>query len=417
MYSLVLMTALTASPDTAEFNGYFRNLFGGGNCSGSSSAGGCTGAYAPRYSCYGGGCSGAAAYPAGCTGTSASPGNCCGGGGSIFGLGTRVRRLFDRNGCCGGSGSGYGCTGSGYGCSGASAYSCFGGPAVSYTPMVNGGLSCYGGLPLSAPPPVFDTFPAQPYPAPGGSFAPTEPAPGVGGLNTGLRPAGGVSPSLVSGGEGNRATVLIRLPADARLFADTRPLELTGSERKFVSPELPAGQDFLYRFRAEYERDGETVSVTKKIAVRAGAVVAVEFADLTAKAAPEKTTGATGSGNSVTGTPTSNPVPPVAPVVPAVMPAAPPVPPVAAPAATSETARATLTVKLPPGAVLFVDDRKSPSIELIRTFSTPPLPTGREFAYLMRAEIVRNGQTETFTQKVPFRAGEKVEVDFTSVGR
>ena len=32
----------------------------------------------------------------------------------------------------------------------------------------------------------------------------------------------------------------------------------------------------------------------------------------------------------------------------------------------------------------------------------------------MTAEVVRNGQTETFTQKVPFRAGERVEVDFTA---
>ena len=48
---------------------------------------------------------------------------------------------------------------------------------------------------------------------------------------------------------------------------------LTGAERKFVSPELPAGQEFTYRFRAEYERDGETVSVTKKVPVRAGGTV------------------------------------------------------------------------------------------------------------------------------------------------
>ena len=78
---------------------------------------------------------------------------------------------------------------------------------------------------------------------------------------------------------------------------------------------------------------------------------------------------------------------------------------------------ATITVKLPPGATLYVDDRKSPSTDPIRQFSTPPLPAGRDFSYLMKAEIVRNGQTETFTQKVPFRAGERVEVDFGSIGR
>ena len=76
-----------------------------------------------------------------------------------------------------------------------------------------------------------------------------------------------------------------------------------------------------------------------------------------------------------------------------------------------------ITVKLPPGATLYVDDRKSPSSDPVRQFSTPPLPAGREFAYLLKAEVVRNGQPESFIQKVPFRAGERVTVDFTGVGR
>jgi uncharacterized protein (TIGR03000 family) len=244
-------------------------------------------------------------------------------------------------------------------------------------------------------------------------------------LNSGLRPAAYNDSQLVSSGTATeRATVVVKLPADARLYAETRALTLTGSERKFVSPALPAGQDFVYRFRAEYDRDGETVSVMKKVTVRAGATVAIEFADLTAKASPErnadKNTGgpAERSPSSVAAVPTGNPTPGVVPSVMPVNPASPPV----SPAATSTPAspgsdRAMITVKLPAGAALFVDDRKSPSNEPVRQFSTPPLPAGREYAYLMRAEIVRNGQTETFTQKVPFRAGERVEVDFTSVGR
>jgi uncharacterized protein (TIGR03000 family) len=216
--------------------------------------------------------------------------------------------------------------------------------------------------------------------------------------------------------------VVVKLPADARLYADNKPLRLTGAERTFVSPELPAGQEFVYRFRAEYDRDGETVSVTKKVAVRAGGSVAVEFADLTAVAretgAPAK--GADG-GKAVAATPTSlspaagTPASPPPGAVPAVAPAAPTagasVP--GSPAAD----KATITVKLPAGAALFVDDRRSPSNDPVRQFSTPPLPAGREFAYLMRVEVARNGQTETFTQKVPFRAGERVEVDFTGIGR
>ncbi|MBA4067831.1 MAG: hypothetical protein C0501_29855, partial [Isosphaera sp.] len=359
MYSLVLMTAMTTAPDGPEFHGAFRNLFRGG-CSGSASPGGCSADFAPRYSCYGGGCAGFA-YTYGCSGSSSSAG--CRGDG----FGSRVRRLFDRGGCCGGSGSGYACFGSG-------SYSCFGGPAVGYTPVLNGGLSCFGGPALPAPPPVFDPLPAVPRPAPPATIplAAPEPAPGP---TAGLRPAGHTATPVAGGAGSGRATVVVRLPADAKLFVDARPLNLTGAERKFVSPELPAGGEFAYRFRAEYERDGETVSVTRRVAVRAGATVAVEFTDLTAKAAPAK-------GSDAPATAVSNPAP--------VVPPAPTTP--AAPEAATD--RATITVKLPAGASLYVDDKKSPSAEPVRRFSTPPLPGGREFAYLMRAEVVRDGRTE-----------------------
>jgi uncharacterized protein (TIGR03000 family) len=173
---------------------------------------------------------------------------------------------------------------------------------------------------------------------------------------------------------------------------------------------LPTGQEFTYRFRAEYEREGETVSVTKKVPVKAGGTVTIEFTDLTAKAAPEKN-----AGGPVAAAPTGNATKPDQTPVSPVAGAATPEPPVAP--VTPAADRATITVKMPPGAALYVNDKRSPSTDAVRQFSTPPLPVGREFAYLMKAEIVRNGQTETFTQKVPFRAGERVEVDFTTIGR
>lgn len=459
MYSLVLMTAMTAGPDGPGVNGsgVFPNLFHGGtscsgSCSGSSCSGNCYGNYAPRYSCYGGGCSSSLTGSScsgstsctGCCGSTSASNNCSGSG-----FMSRVRKWFDRdNGCCGGScqgctgaGSGYGCCGGGalysygccggsmaYSCFGSSAYSCFGGPAVAYTPMFNAGLSCQGGMAWPAPPPAFDGASVMPDLPPATiapqqiPYAPPEAAPGTNPQNTGFRPTPGSA--LVSAGGTARATVIVRLPIDARLFADSKALALVGAERKFVSPELPVGQEFVYRFRAEYERDGETVSVTKRIAVRAGAVLSVEFTDLTAKAAPaEKTVPErpSNANTAVAAIPTSNHTPaapattvPSVPTAPS-LPAVPAVPQIADPNGPSD--RATITVKLPPGATLFVDDRKSPSSEAVRRFNTPPLPAGREYAYLMRAEVVRNGQTETFTQKVPFRAGERIDVDFSSIAR
>jgi uncharacterized protein (TIGR03000 family) len=148
----------------------------------------------------------------------------------------------------------------------------------------------------------------------------------------------------------------------------------------------------------------------------------VEFTDLTAaKVAPVPPAGTSTAGGAdkldkVPAVPTAKPVsqepiktePPIRPA-----PTVPGVPGNDTPGGD----RATITVKLPPGATLYVDDRKAPSSEPVRSFSTPPLPAGREFAYLIKAEVIRDGRPETFTQKVPFRAGERVVVDFTSLGK
>jgi uncharacterized protein (TIGR03000 family) len=246
-------------------------------------------------------------------------------------------------------------------------------------------------------------------------FAVPDPAPG---MMSGLRPTGATGGGvLASSGSTARASVVVRLPADARLFADGRALNLTGAERKFVSPELPSGQEFVYQFKAEYDRNGETLSVTRKVAVRAGTTVTVEFVDLTAARPAGNTAGTPAASGATRGL-----IPALKAGAQEPMKAEPPIKP-AAPAPASDVPapptgdRATITVKLPPGATLYVDDRKSPSQEPVRSFATPPLPAGREFAYLIRAEVTRNGQPETLTQKVPFRAGERVVVDFTALGK
>jgi uncharacterized protein (TIGR03000 family) len=65
-------------------------------------------------------------------------------------------------------------------------------------------------------------------------------------------------------------TILVHLPADARLEIEGDATLSTGSMRKFISPELPAGRTFVYTLTATFERDGETVSVTGTVTVWAG---------------------------------------------------------------------------------------------------------------------------------------------------
>jgi uncharacterized protein (TIGR03000 family) len=66
------------------------------------------------------------------------------------------------------------------------------------------------------------------------------------------------------------ATVVVNLPADAKLSVDDYLTTSTSATRVFVSPALAPGQDFTYTLKGEIVRDGKTIVATKQISVRAG---------------------------------------------------------------------------------------------------------------------------------------------------
>ena len=73
------------------------------------------------------------------------------------------------------------------------------------------------------------------------------------------------------------AHVVVKLPAEARLFVDETPCPLTSATRSFDTPILDPGQEYFYTLTAEVMRDGRTVTATRKVTVRAGAESVVEF--------------------------------------------------------------------------------------------------------------------------------------------
>src|SRR6266545_1094650 len=175
MYTLILMTAMSTAPETAEFNGFFRDLFSLNGC---------------RGSCYGS-----------CAGQSSG---CYGSGTSCFG--SRLRAFFTSScyGSC--SGRSAGCSGSCHG----SGYSCAGG----FAPVPMGPGEYAAPLPAGAALPGFDgVTPATPMPA----IPPTS------------IPEDRRRITLTAPTAANRATVIVRLPSDARLFAEGRQLTLTSS--------------------------------------------------------------------------------------------------------------------------------------------------------------------------------------------
>src|SRR5579883_462416 len=197
MYSLILMTAMSSAPQGPEFGGYFRDLFNRG-CSGCT---GCSGCY--------GSCSG---QGTGCYGSDRPP------------FGSRLRAFFSFGGgdCCGGC---YGsCTGRSYACYGSSCCggSGFGGYAAPLDYGLPGGYPApageplpYGGVPGAIPPP---TLPPGAEAVP--PFAPNRPAPVIDDRYS-LRAQSPAAGGLVSASP-NRATVVVRLPADAKLYAEGR---------------------------------------------------------------------------------------------------------------------------------------------------------------------------------------------------
>jgi uncharacterized protein (TIGR03000 family) len=69
-------------------------------------------------------------------------------------------------------------------------------------------------------------------------------------------------------------------------------------------------------------------------------------------------------------------------------------------------------VTLPADARLMVGDHLTTSTSSERRFITPPIPSGSEGYYTLKAEIVRNGQTITAVQRVAVRAGQETPVTF-----
>jgi uncharacterized protein (TIGR03000 family) len=66
------------------------------------------------------------------------------------------------------------------------------------------------------------------------------------------------------------ATIVVSVPADAKVTIDNNPTTSTSDRRVFVSPSLPLGRDYHYSVQAKVMRDGKPVTVAKTITVRAG---------------------------------------------------------------------------------------------------------------------------------------------------
>jgi len=138
--------------------------------------------------------------------------------------------------------------GYGGGCAGMSWGGCYGGSAAS-----SGG--CYGGYALATP---VSSTPVTPSTPEGGTSA----------------ASGDVEVAQADA----PATIVVSLPADARLTIDDSPTTSTSSRRVFVSPALEPGKTYHYTLKAEATRDGKPVHVEERVTVQAGRETEVTLA-------------------------------------------------------------------------------------------------------------------------------------------
>jgi len=74
------------------------------------------------------------------------------------------------------------------------------------------------------------------------------------------------------------ATVLVNLPADAKLTFNGWTSANKTTTRRFRTPALQPGEEFAYTLRAEIVRDGQTIVQNHEVVVRAGQETRVNIA-------------------------------------------------------------------------------------------------------------------------------------------
>jgi uncharacterized protein (TIGR03000 family) len=87
--------------------------------------------------------------------------------------------------------------------------------------------------------------------------------------------SGGVSVAVLDGPR--TATLVVDLPADARLLIDGQTTRSETAHRVFETPALETGRDFSYTLQAQVVRDGKTEIITKNVTVRAGEATEVRL--------------------------------------------------------------------------------------------------------------------------------------------
>jgi uncharacterized protein (TIGR03000 family) len=80
----------------------------------------------------------------------------------------------------------------------------------------------------------------------------------------------------------------------------------------------------------------------------------------------------------------------------------------------ADRSRAAITVQVPQGATLWFDGAKTTQTGSLRSFVSPPLQSGLNYAYDVRARWTENGKAREATRTVQVHAGDRLQVNLSA---
>src|SRR5262249_39123276 len=75
--------------------------------------------------------------------------------------------------------------------------------------------------------------------------------------------------------------------------------------------------------------------------------------------------------------------------------------------------RVHIHLQVPASARVWFDDEKTGQTGSSREFITPPLPTSKEYTYVVRAQCTENGRKQESTRHRRIDTGDRVDLDLS----
>lgn len=186
------------------------------------------------------------------------------------------------------------------------------------------------------------------------------------------------------------AHINVRVPEFADVWVAGEKTHLTGPSRDFVTPELDANRRSIYDIRARWIEDGVVIDVTRKIPVRGGDNLRVDFNSAMARSPAE--------------------------AVPAQRPSTSFYIDVKEEGKLPQNA-AMINVLVPANAEVWLSGEKQHQGGTTRRFMTKPLDPDKDYTAEVHAKWKEDGLQVDHTRRVTLHPGDRITVDFNKKAR